>query len=76
MKRKTVRAVTAAAKPPPRRKAFSKVDFKRAISAARSVNLPVSRVDIGRDGNVSLVIGKTISSGDDPINEQQLKELI
>ena len=78
MKRKTTRAVDAIDKP--RRHSFLKTALKRAITTAQATNLPVARVDIGNDGNVSLIIGKPTSESDNDlmttINERQLKELI
>ena len=64
--------------PAPHRKAtFSRTELKRAIKTADSVGRPVTRIDLLPNGGLSLFVGKAASdSGDDPINEQQLKELI
>ena len=36
---------------------FKQSDIKRALDAARKMNVPVRSVDIKRDGSFSLVIG-------------------
>lgn len=59
MKRKTMEAARAAAHLAPRRKSFLKTELRRLITTAHEANLPVSRVDIDRDGSLSLIIGKT-----------------
>ena len=75
MKRKA--AASRAAPPRPYRQHLSKVDFKRAIDAAREVNLPVSRVDVvAATGDFSLIIGTNKPDDSPTINEQQLKDLI
>ena len=46
---------------------FNKNDFKRAIRAAREAELPIARVEVNREGTISLVVGKPVpaASGDE-----------
>ena len=58
---------------------FKQTDIKRALDAARKMNVRVRSVDIKRDGSLSLVLDNRTNTDTDPvttITESELKELI
>ena len=58
MKCKPTRAAIDAARIAPRQRSFLQSSLRRALDTAQKSNLPISRVDISRDGTLSLVVGK------------------
>jgi hypothetical protein len=55
----------------PRDQLFKKTDMYRLVEVARAKNLPVSRIDVTRDG-LSLVVGEpeaTVNGDDNPWDE-------
>lgn len=51
----------------PRDTLFRKNDFARLVEAARRQNLPISRIDITRNG-LSLVVGEAETADEDKTN--------
>jgi hypothetical protein len=48
---------------------FKKGDVRRAVEAVRAAGEAVSRVEVGPDGKVIVVIGKPDDSGSSKVNE-------
>lgn len=48
---------------------FRETDIKRAFQAAKLAGINVARVDIGRDGTISIIPARGAAQDDQPTNE-------